>query len=286
MTELVRLLASFGVDLPWGASIELEEALSSTIVRARSAWPGVDASDACFLRHLAPWMQGDPLASLERLHTSDLYLVAACLEGDARALAVFNRTLVSLTKPMVVRMHLSADVADEARQILRARFFGEQPKIAEYAGTGPLSGWLRAAFVREALRVMRVPRARVEIDRETLDAIASPKADLEIDYLKRLYGAEVHGVLRESFGRLDVRERNILRQYFSIGMTIDDLATFYRVHRTTASRWVTKARDALVEETKGGLRQKLNLEPEDVSSILRLIRSQIEDAIHSLLVET
>ena len=258
---------------------------------ARAAWSGVlGVSNETFVRHVASRLplQRDPIEALKALHTADLFLAAACLAGDPAALRHFDEHLLSRDSPALRRMRIPADVIEEARQVLRHRLFvglgaEGKPKIAEYSGTGPLRAWLRAAIVNEALQVHRGPRGRVAADDSMLASVASPANDLELDYLKRRYGADACAALRDGFARLTDRDRNILRQYFALGLGVDEIASCYRVHRATAARWVAKAREALKLQTRELLAERLRVEREDVSSILRLLQSQIQEALTTLL---
>jgi RNA polymerase sigma-70 factor (ECF subfamily) len=250
-------------------------------------WPEIVVRDEDMLRHVARHVPdgGEPASVVRTLKTSDLYFAVACAQGDAEALAVFERDFFSFNAPALARMRFPSDVVDEARQVLRARFFaGDAPRILEYSGTGPLRAWVRAALVREALRVMRLPKGQHDVTQETIAAIASPTVDLELDYLKRHYGAAALEALGATFPLLETRERNVLRQYFAHGLSIDEIAILYRVHRSSAARWVTNARETLVENTREALRQRLGIPTEDLSSIMRLLESQLTEGIRTLLV--
>jgi RNA polymerase sigma-70 factor (ECF subfamily) len=268
-------------------SRDLERALAAALASARATWPGVAIDDAVFLRFLARHLPADGTASaLARLHTSDMFLAAACVAGDARALEHFERDLLSAGSPALARLRLPADVVEEARQVLRHRFFigrgDAPPKILDYAGTGALRGWVRAAVTRAALRVMRAPKGRVETDYATIAAVTSPASDLELDYLKRRYGTAASAALDAAFARIAARDRNLLRQHFALGLGIDEIAALYQVLRSTAARWVIKAREKLAAKTREAMAARLKLADDEVSSILRLIQSQLEERMRSL----
>ena len=71
-----------------------------------------------------------------------------------------------------------------------------------------------------------------------------------------------------AFRALPVETRNLLRQYFLDGLTIDALAQMYRVHRATAARRVQAAREALTANVRARLKAELKIAD---SSIERLI---------------
>jgi RNA polymerase sigma-70 factor (ECF subfamily) len=263
---------------------ELEVALREAFERGRTAWPGITLAAEAFVDHLARHLRGgSPLVALKGLHTDDLWLACACLSGSPEALRAFEEHFVPEIHRALHRMKPPEGTVDETVQLLRHRFFvGDGPKIAEYSGSGPLRNWVRAAAFHAALRVVRKPKGQVEGDEETLRALASPESDLELDYLKRLYSKEVLKALSEGFEELSVRERNLLRQYFGLGLGIDEIGNCYRVHRATAARWVTKAREALTDKTRERLGQRLRLKVEDISSILRLTQSTLGEGLRSL----
>jgi RNA polymerase sigma-70 factor (ECF subfamily) len=130
---------------------------------------------------------------------------------------------------------------------------------------------------------MRSPVGRVDADRVVLETIASPTNELELDYLKRRYRDEARQALEDSFAQLDARERNLLRQHYGLGLDVDELAAFYRVHRVTAWRWVARARESLVGRTREGIARRLVVASEEVSSILRVLQSQLEDGLRRLV---
>jgi RNA polymerase sigma-70 factor, ECF subfamily len=271
------------------AGEELEGVLRGALLAAHAAWPDVALSPEAYFRFLSPHLAAspDPASELRRMHTTDMYLAAACVAENPRALAIFERHVLLATSPVALRMGLAPDVVEEARQVLLHRFFvgeaGSGPKILEYSGAGGLKRWVRAALVRAAFRVARRPVARIDARPSSLVAIASAHGDLELDYLKRAHGVEAQEALHEGFAQLETRERNLLRQHFGLGLDVDDLAAFYRVHRVTAWRWVTKARDELAARTREGLARRLSMAREEVSSVVRLLRSQLEDELRRLV---
>jgi RNA polymerase sigma-70 factor (ECF subfamily) len=280
-------LASDVRKTPIAPSPELEEELARRLADARAAWPELALSSEDFFGYLAAHLPPalGPVEALRALHTNDMYLAAGCARRRAPALAAFEREFLAERAPALMRLRVSPDIVDEARQVVRARLFvGDEPKILAYSGTGPLRAWVRAALVREAIRLMRPPpKGQRDLDSETLIAAVSQTNDLELAYLKRLYGTAASNALREGFAHLEVRERNLLRQYFALGLSIDAIGTLYRVHRATAARWVTKSRDMLVAKTCEGIRRQLGLAPEDLSSVLRLIESQLTEGLRALL---
>jgi len=130
---------------------DLEPALASMLERAKSAWPDVDLAATAFVAHVAARLdapeEGESLAEqLQRLHASDLYLACACARGDKRALAHLDERFLSSTTQYLARRGGPATRADELQQALRERLLlptkDGTARIASYAGTGPLGGWI------------------------------------------------------------------------------------------------------------------------------------------------
>jgi RNA polymerase sigma-70 factor (ECF subfamily) len=183
-------------------------------------------------------------------------------------------------------MNIEPHFLEEGRQVLRHTFFlgveGAPARASAYSGVGSLRGWVRASIIRAAIRARRQPKGRISTDQATLHEVASPANDLELDYLKRRYGLAARDALREAFGQLEVRERNLLRQHFGLGLGLDALGQFYGVHRATAARRLARARAELAERTRDVLAKRLHLATRDISSILRIVQSQLEDVVRDL----
>src|SRR5205809_336497 len=75
--------------------------------------------------------------------------------------------------------------------------------------------------------------------------------------------AEERRVYREAFAAalatLTARDRNLLRQMYLYGATVDELGVLYAVHRATAARWIAQIRDTLLRRTRGHIGDALRL---------------------------
>ncbi len=268
---------------------DVERELSAIVSVGESAWPELRVETAEFVAYVTDRLDpsGPVLDSLRGVRARDIYLACACSTGDLRAIAAFERSYMSGIDAALDRMGVSEDVRDDAKQVLRRRFFvaedGRLPRIGDYSGRGDLRRWVRASAVRAAFRIMRKSKAPLAVDDSVLEALAAPGQDLELNFLKQTYGKAFEQALRLAFGELVPRDRNLLRYYFGKGLTIDALSVLYRVHRATAARRVQKANAELVARTRDALARHLGIRHADVSSILRLIRSQIERTLSGLM---
>lgn len=261
---------------------DLDTVLAYLVDTARAAWPAIALDEQTFVRFVAE--RTTTLATLSRMPVADLYLACACSLGDSAALRAFETRHASDYDLALARLHLSASLADEVKQRVRVKLFtaaNGRPRIVEYTGRGELRGWLRVTAAREALNMLRATRREVEDDDALVDL--ADGADPALDHMKAKYRTEFRRAVREAMENLTPRERNLLRQYYLDGLTFEKLATMYRVHLATVARWVDKARETLLENSRSILMAQLRVDLSEVESILRLIESQLEVSAVNLL---
>lgn len=260
---------------------ELEPVLAARTARAAGMWPNIALPEEYFIRAIAERLSRDaPEPSLEAMHTDDLYLVCGCVVGDAAALAGFEELCGSALAIAVASAGIAAsDRADHA-QIVRQRLLvappGGVPRIASYSARGSLHAWVRVVATREALRMhSREVREVPAQDHELETAIAS-EDDAEIRYLKGRYREEFKAAFHAAVDAIDARSRLLLRQHTVDGLGIDQLAALHAVHRATAARWLQAARAEVFSATLRELSQRLRLSKPELSSVIRLIQSQLD----------
>ncbi|QDE93605.1 transcriptional regulator [Myxococcus xanthus] len=267
----------------------LQARLARALDMARAPWPGVDLEGRRFVSHLARLLPGDGTAvAVETLSLPDVYLARAAADGLPTALSAFEACYLPEVNLAVVRLKLPPSGLDEVRQLLRQRMLvgsAETPaRLAAYPGTGPLSGWVRAAALWLALDWQRQrggPAAST--DDGDLSMLVSPEDDPELAYLKRTYRAEFSDCFSTALLALEPRQRNVLRLKYLDGLSIDQLAALYGVHRSTTARWVLGAQETLLQQTRQQLTERLRLTSSQLDSVLRLISSQLDVSLSRLL---
>ena len=89
--------------------------------------------------------------------------------------------------------------------------------------------------------------------------------------MKELYRDAFKVAFGEAIGGLDARDKNVLRQHFVDGLTVDDLGKVYGVHRATAARWVQKAQGELLKSTRKRFAEHAKVGARECDSVLRLV---------------
>jgi len=267
----------------------LQARLAQALAVARASWPDVALEGPRFAGHLARLLPGeDVTAEVEALNLPDLYLARAAADGQPEALRAFEARLLPEVNVAVARLRLPPSGLDEVRQLLRQRMLvgsAETPgRLAAYPGTGPLSGWVRAAALWIALDWQRQRGGQAAAtDDGDLSLLVSPEDDPELAYLKRTYRAEFNACFSAALEALAPRQRNVLRLKYLDGLSIDQLGALYGVHRSTTARWVLSAQEALLTQTRRLLTERLRLTPSQLDSVLRLISSQLDVSLSRLL---
>jgi RNA polymerase sigma-70 factor (ECF subfamily) len=263
---------------------DLEATLTGALAAARAAWPSLEQHTEDLLRFWAPRLRN---ATLGDLNLGDLYLACGCSRGDPEAIRLFDSHYIRKLGPALARAGAASDTIVEVEQRMRTLLLVAQgdrpPQIATYQGRGNLHAWLRVAATREVVRIEQRAR-RDAVQEETLFAEIAQAGDPELAYMKELYRREVVAAFHEALFHLEPRSLNLLRHHFVDRLSIDEIATLYRVHRATAARWLERARDALVDDTRRRIRTHLEIEAAELESILRIVRSRLDLSVRRLLL--
>lgn len=250
-----------------------EAELATSLEAIRTRWPEAPAPDAAFAAYVAERKTG------ERLRLEDLYLAWWCTRGDSRAIAAFDEAHAEIVERLLQRFHRLD--ADELRQRLRVKLFvGERARIRDYAGAGFLANWVKVIAARTFVDAAR------EHTRERADPLP-PHADAvdRDDPRGAAQRAEVIAVVKRALDTaitaLPSRERTYLRHVIIDGLTQEQIAATYAVHRVTVARALASARQQLHEMTRGLVIAELG----SVGSTLLVIDSQLDLSLQRLFPE-
>jgi len=259
--------------------------LERIAAEGRAAWwfePPLAAVAEHLARKLPEVAAGEALASV---HGADLWLACACAGGDEAAIAAFDRLFAEDLARAHRRASTSRVALDDFLQILRIKLMGSAtPKIHEYAGLGPLRAWVRTVATRTLLDLNRPAHAKERsADDGVFLAIPAPGDAPDLAYAKRLYGDALREAVQDAAAALSPEERNILREHYARGLSIDQLAKLHGYHRATAARRVQSARETLLAGVRSRLGERLGLANQELESALRLVQSEINITLERLL---
>jgi RNA polymerase sigma-70 factor (ECF subfamily) len=259
-------------------------AAEQLVRRGEQRWPGVRLEPSALEAHLAT-LPGVPDAAPGGRAIEDLFLAAACLRGDPIALEHFEREILRPVSAYVSSVDTSRELADEVRQALRVRLLGgsgQAPALARYRGESELGGWVRVAAIRLALNLRRGERTQATAERRSADPLPQRLAP-ELVHLQARYREPFTRALETALGSLPDRDRALLRLYHAEELPLEQIGALYRVHLSTVSRWLTRARQSLADGTLEILRQQLEIGASEAESIARLVMSQIDVSLLRLL---
>lgn len=231
-------------------------------------------------------------ASESQVHAEDLALAFGVARGEPAALARFEAVVAPELAAAARSIDRSPAFVDEIVQDARIKLLaGEPARIASYRGTGPLRAWVAIAARRLAINAKRdakrdgkrdaKPADPLEevLDREPMDREPDP----ELRHLKQLYRGELREALAAALAGLRDRERAVLRLRFVDSLELAQLAALYRVHESTASRWVSAALDEVATSTRKHLMTRLAVTAATAESVARMVQSGLDLSVARLL---
>jgi RNA polymerase sigma-70 factor (ECF subfamily) len=261
----------------------LGPALAAFVDRARAERPVVTLPDAELVGFLAARIDrdADPVVAAAQVRAGDLALAAACALGVPDALARFDAEVLPIAAAAVRGMRAPDADVDEVVQRVRTRLLvrdGKRPpRIADYAGRGDLARWVKATAIRIYLNQIRDARKEQPVgDDQVLDDLARPELDPELAYLKQRYRGELRTAFSDAVAELPDTDKNLIRFRHVDGLTVDEIAAVFRVHRGTAHRWLADVRARLARRTEHLLRARLALTAAEYESLCRLVDSQLD----------
>jgi RNA polymerase sigma-70 factor (ECF subfamily) len=255
--------------------------LSDPFRAGQQAWPTIVLDEDRFRRAL-------DAAGGATGHAADLYLACAAALGVPEAVAAFDREYIARVPQFVAHMNLQEHALDELGQRLREWLLlprGDRPaKLTEYGGRGSLLSWLRVVAVRAAVDQLRGEQrhAADPLDRE-LPFLGIGGDEPELQLLRTRYRPRFREALEAAASTLTPRERNVLRMSLVDGLTFEQIAPLFRVTKSTVHRWLGEAQRRLLREVRRFFRDQVGLSASELDSVARLLQSQVDFSLPSLL---
>ncbi len=270
---------------------DLESTLRKIVEQAKSAWPTIAVAAAAFVRYLADRMPAgsDVMSKLRNLRTNDLYLACGCVHGDAAALAAFDETFMPQVPSYLARGNAPADFIEDVKQELRSSLLVARGRperrsgIASYSGRGPLGAWVRVAALRAALHLDKERTGPPVAYRFEAEVTAPSITDPELAYVKRQYGAVLNQAVGKTLGALAPRDAALIALFFLQGATYEAIAGMYQISYGQARRWIAAVREKIVDETRRCLVEEMNLPSSHLDSLIRLMSSELDTSIVTVL---
>lgn len=220
-------------------------------------------------------------------HATDLALAFGVGAGDPVATRRFDEHVADDLAAAVRAIDNDAAFVDEVCQRTRVRLVvgdGETaPRIASYRGTGPLRAWVAIAARRIALNAKRDARTGPATTDDVLADLVDREPDPELRHLRALYRAEFREALSTAIAALPDRTRAVLRLRFVEGLELAQIGRLYRVHESTASRWVSSALEQIAETTRAQLIARLAISADTADSVSRMVQSGLDLSVARLL---
>jgi RNA polymerase sigma-70 factor (ECF subfamily) len=253
---------------------------------ARAQFPDVEVVQAdfqvVFLRYStrAGVDQPSTRAGDPRVVEEDLYLACACARGDSRAIEAFRQRYASVFEKVRARFGPRAPSRDELWSDVARRLFvsdgTKPPRIADYAGDSELGAWVRVVALRVILNRLDAAAGPTASEDRIFEGLLVTYATPELEFGRAEHRAVMLRAFAQALAGLPPRERRLLRLAFVEGFTIDDLARFYSVHRSTAARWTKDAVVVLRARVVERMRAELNLSREAYEVWLRELSSSLD----------
>ena len=260
-----------------------QDLVAALYAEAAAAWPGVAVDQAELLAAYEAKLAGEDPPPLSAAGAAELYLALACARGDTAAIKAFDREYLSIVPVALAGMRLPAATVEDVRSTVRDKLLlatGDQPpKIVDYAGRGRLKGLVQVTATRTAIDRIRHEEKETELPAKEL---VGP-GNIELSLIKAQYReAFVAGFARAVAGA-SRRDRNLLRLHFLGGVTLEQLAQMYSVHRATVVRWLAAAREAVFGATREHVAEAIGAPDDELDEMFDLVRSRVELSVERLL---
>jgi RNA polymerase sigma-70 factor (ECF subfamily) len=270
----------------------VDQHLDAVLERARQgvgrAVIGVDIIG--FLAHVVNHAarEENVAASMASIRSDELLLAFAAATGDPGAQRILEVDFIQELPFTLSRGGGHGMSRDEVLQQLRVRLLvggqrGQRvsedqparPKLLDYAGRGPLGGWLRVAATRISLDAARRTSPREVTDEALLD-VEGAMSDPELAVVRARHAGAFNQAFRDALDELADEERNLLRLRLVDDLNIDELAAVFHIHRATAARRLQRTREALEARTRQLLEARLGLSPSELTSLIGAVRSYLD----------
>jgi RNA polymerase sigma-70 factor (ECF subfamily) len=282
MAEVAQsILTALDPETRRAVASELAAVIDAGLADVQRRWPDAPAVDDRFVAYVRDRVVKQPAlaGALPRLRIDDLFL-AWWAVTSSQGIAAFERAYADDLRRLVARFP-RLDPSELTQALWIKLFVGSEtapPRVREFSGFGSLRSWFKVVATRSFLDATRAKqRERTdELDDDALVALVAADPDPRAAHQQ----AELQGALKRAFAaavaQLTRRERAFLRHASVDGLTLDQIASTYQVHRATVARTLASARRQLHAGTRAAVIEALGIAPDELSSAVEQLDSQID----------
>jgi RNA polymerase sigma-70 factor (ECF subfamily) len=272
---------------------QLQELLDRLSEAAEQSWPTFRVERSVFQERLLAAVDleaDDALDALDALHAPDLYLAVACAASLGPALSEFAARYLSRVDAHLGRLRNAPIRPEDVRRDLEdTMLFGREggvARIGQYTGRGPLDRFVGAAARNIAFSMLRKKTKEDSGDWDALASRLSAPPHGESTVARASYGDAIREALLNALGRLDRRQRTIVRLHLLKGVPLTQVGRMLRVHQSTVSRDFAAAMRVLYAEIRRQFRDLHGVRETEMKSIIRDVRSQLDLSLARVLRDT
>lgn len=221
----------------------------------------------------------------------DLYLATACARGDEAALRRFDADYLAKIPHWLKLPARDEEILREVRQRVAARALvggnGTPPRIASYAGRGPLWAWVRIIALREHARLRselgRQQAIEVNADDELAELARSGELSADMLAIRARYQPAMTEAFRAALAALSAHDRTLLRMVYVEGVSLQAAGRMYGVNKSTISRRLATVRADLLADAGRRLRHEIGIPVDELESLLGLMPRDLDVSLDGLL---
>jgi len=261
----------------------VDELVEGLYEEAAAAWPGVTVGKDAFVAAYQAKLAGDDPPPLVAAGAAELYLALGGARGDTAAIAAFDKEYLAVVPVALAAMKLPAATVEDVRATVRDKLLladgDKPPRVVDYAGRGRLKGLISVSASRTAIDRIRHEEKEAELPAKEF---AGP-GNVELSLIKAQYREAFIAGFTQAVAAASRRDRNLLRLHFLGGVTLEQLAQMYGVHRATVVRWLAAAREAVFGATREHVAEVIGAPDDELDEMFDLVRSRVELSVERLL---
>jgi RNA polymerase sigma-70 factor (ECF subfamily) len=243
----------------------------------RTQWPQLSVTFEDFQRYCAHLGNDDTSIAKAIEFATDLYLCCACTLGDTVAHGLLKTEAEELVRGAIARISKESEfVLETLQEFWKKVLLGEEAKVQDYQGRGPLMAWLRIVATRVAIDRNRVVRTLAERETDLRDCMAEQAFGPESTLMKERYYDPFRTALQQTLTGLSPKDRNLLRMHIVGHCSIDQIGRAYGVHRATAARWLERAKKRILLDVRTQLEAMgTRLTDSEFQSVARVVGGEL-----------